>query len=251
MLLSGESADRQARYVTNWLRAREAWYAILRMPNCREKLPTNMWRTYLNDGPKAQADPTSNKSGQARLKVMGFFEDVFKKSNLRDQEVSLMWFGQTVVEPSSQLCREVVWELYEIGFRTELVSLDDYFPHQDREQHIQKRWEWLSQIFPGHSALHIPRLPTKDTGLASIDVLERGKSLEALRQLLITWPGVPSELSSCSSLATCASTRLIEHMEDAMAKFYVDMFFKFSGRAAILPHRFPFASSASSSSASS
>jgi hypothetical protein len=133
------------------------------------------------------------------------------------------------------LCQQVAWELSEIGFQAELLMLDTmfYVSEADRPEAVAERVAWMNEIFPS-GGVHVSRIPTEQTGLASSSLSERAKCLEALRCIMKSWPNPPGLLKSAPPLPT-SSEHYIARVESVIAQFCIDTFVKLSGRAPILP----------------
>ena len=78
----------------------------------------------------------------------------------------------------------------------------------------------------------------RDSGLAASIIKERVSSLEALRVILVRWPGSPADFAS--SLLT-ANSGDVERVEKAIARFYTRQCFKVMARAPAVPHQVPVA----------
>ncbi|KAI0336918.1 hypothetical protein BDW22DRAFT_1433741 [Trametopsis cervina] len=242
LVTTSGSVDRRKRYVLNWLKIRDAWYYITRDARYRRPLPTRWWRVYLDEGPHPQTETGGKSKAKERSHVMKILALVFSTQNIRAGDIQPMWFGRPVADVDDQLCREVAWEISEMAFRTELLMLDLKFYHAHADPALSaQRIEYMQQIFPGGRQLYLTSLPTANIGLASQDPLVRAKSLEPLRRLMLTWPGVPDPIRSSQSLDTLDDSAFVRRMERVMAEFYVNTFYQQSGRAPVLPRRFPFA----------
>ncbi|KAI0346487.1 hypothetical protein BDW22DRAFT_1462026 [Trametopsis cervina] len=230
------------RYVLNWLKIRDAWYYITRDARYRRPLPTRWWRVYLDEGPYPQTETGGKSKAKERSHVMKILALVFSTQNIRTGDIQPTWFGRPIADVDEQLCREVAWEISEMAFRTELLMLDLKFfqAHSDPALAAQ-RVEYMQQIFPGGRQLYLTSLPSANIGLASEDPLVRANSLEPLRRLMLAWPGVPDYIRFSQSLDTAGDSPQVRGMERAMAEFYTRTFYQQSGRAPVLPRRFPFA----------
>ncbi len=160
-------------------------------------------------------------------------------------QVPSEWFGRAVSLKEGkdrQLMLEMVWELCEMGFRHELLEVDRFLvPSMGRDPDTGKfqRWLMVNNVFPPSRPFHLKQLPTAIDGLAASDLVSRARYLDALRLLLSRWPSVPPSIKSSQSLLNVASVPLLEKVERDMAKFYCQTFYEVSGRAAIIPRRFP------------
>ena len=87
---------------------------------------------------------------------------------------------------------QVTWEVAEVGFRLELQALDRHLVHDNAGVD-----RLLSQVFADRPL--IPPLPSTTEplveGLSALTVAGRRRSLEALRQLLVRWPGADASIT--------------------------------------------------------
>ncbi|KAI0084025.1 hypothetical protein BDY19DRAFT_899243 [Irpex rosettiformis] len=183
MVTGSPSQTRRQRYVLHWLMIRESWWSFLRNPSLQTAMMSRWWRAYLDDGfapsPKVHDDHEA-----ARQKAVEVLTSVFRGAPFNPADLRPTWFGQPVSAVDDALCRQVAWEIGEMGFRLELVKLDLALlgPGKPAPSVAAQRNEWLLQIFPGSSPLRIITYPSTDSGLSSSATLERSKSLEGLRR---------------------------------------------------------------------
>lgn len=102
-----------------------------------------------------------------------------------------------------------------------------------------QRQAWISEVFGDRELLYISAIPTRDVGLASADISQRGKSLEALRRLMKSWPGAPQILLSAPPLSRVSNEEALVVPEKVIAKFYVETFVRRCRRAPVLPRCLP------------
>ena len=134
----------------------------------------------------------------------------------------------------------ILWELFELGFRRELLAMDRHFrPEWTREQEAQRE-ELLSRIFPSQSIYAVVSLPTThSSGLFAHVPQRRIDALNAFREVLMRWTGCSETVARTLPLGPNACTKHIEDVEQALAAAYVTQFFLISGRAPLVPHLSP------------
>ena len=139
--------------------------------------------------------------------------------------------------------RQVVWDLYELNFRIELLALDrSIFPcGKITSKQSTVRENMMLDIFPD-GMLIFHRLPAKDLGLGAKDWLGRIPYVEAFRKFIVDWPSSPSRtlISIPDSLASAhdGEQRLLA-AEGTLYSFYCQTFFLYFGRAPSVPHHLP------------
>ncbi|RDB16352.1 hypothetical protein Hypma_002981 [Hypsizygus marmoreus] len=149
---------------------------------------------------------------------------------------------------SKDLGAEVIWELYELNFRFELLTLDrtlapgmwgargdltEDMGKADQDNSIRKVF---AQEDGMTSSFLLEKMPTKNGGLAALDWRERAPYIHALRGVMVGWRGCPLSIKYASEFM---SEYEVTQLERECAKFYCQAFFDYFGRAAIIPHRLP------------
>jgi hypothetical protein len=148
---------------------------------------------------------------------------------------------------------QLLWELSELSFRFELLNLDrraismrviedekyksEFLSPHVREDLILKCFH-LEASDPCHLAYVSPAHAQK--GLASPTIQARLPFLKALRSVMFEWDGYESH-HLCRLVELSAHSPEIEllHYENAITRFYAQSFFRFFGRAAVLPTVLP------------
>jgi len=158
------------------------------------------------------------------------------------------WYGWRYQYSVSE-AQTVLWELSELGFRYELAMLDRraieprVFEDQRykdsllspliRESHILRCFPF-GPSEPRHLA-YVP-IHHASRGLASLAVRDRLPYLIALRCVMGEWDGYEkSQLGRLQTPTQNSRDSDIYYYEESITQFYVQMFFRFFGRAAIIP----------------
>ncbi|KAI0093364.1 hypothetical protein BDY19DRAFT_990009 [Irpex rosettiformis] len=239
MVTGSPSQVRRQRYVLHWLMIRESWWSFLQNPNLQTAMMSRWWRAYLDDGfapsPKIHGDHEA-----ARKKAVEVLTSVFRGAPFNPADLRPTWFSQPVSAVDDALCCQVAWEISEMGFRVELVKLDLAFLGISKlvPAVAAQRNEWLLQVFPGSSPLRMAAYPSTNTGLASPAALERSKSLEGLRLLMLSWPDCPEQLKASAPLDQVSEGTLAS-LEPVVKSFYVRSFVRIANRPPILPRQRP------------
>jgi len=184
--------------------------------------------------------------------MRSFFED----TSALKAPVDVYWGKQLVrsaqdirsgkIAISPLFAKEIMWDLFELNFRMELLSLDrvlvprKYMSGAQRAEREAKVADVLPQ---GLFTWSQPSL--RDEGLAGRLWEDRMEYVEAFRELLSTWPGstagVLAVMSAGSRLgSTFVSDRdRVERVEAVAYPFYCQTFFEYSGRAPTVPFHVP------------
>ena len=241
LLLGSTSEDRRMRYVKNWLTFRDPWFYFLRKPALRPSMMAHWWRSLLDSGLYPIAKPVKPDDHDRAMRVINH---AFQQSGLVRGNPIPLWQGSPVSDVNIPLCRQVAWELSEMGFRVEFAMLDGAILNKRFEnrtvpaQVVTQRDEWIGQVFSSSTPLHFPSFPTEATGLGSLLASERAKSLEGLRRLMQSWPNCPEALKSAGNLAE-AKQSVVDSVEPILKQFYATTFVKVANRAPTLPRQCP------------
>ena len=183
--------------------------------------------------------------------VQHIFGDCFDDHRLQvDASAPVSWHGNHFTEVPEHLAPWVVWECFELGFRYDLLALDKYMRRTSGVDGEVRREDLLSRVFPRSSFLAVDRLPHIDSsGLFACLPHRRVHSLNALRDVMILWPGCPASIMDSPYLSLTSTSSAIEALEFQLASFYVNLFYSVSGRPPVLPHLGPYESSSISGSA--
>ena len=141
--------------------------------------------------------------------------------------------------------RSLLWELYELNFRYELLALDQAIVPQfwTTDEGRLSRLTLLYSIFPSESGLLMwsENLPQEvcELGMCASSMEIALPYVNNFRQLLSVWPGAPHGLELPTTLA--------DHGEGVcfaafvtVCEFYVQTAFDFLGRQPSIPHIFTF-----------
>ncbi|KAI1782631.1 hypothetical protein LXA43DRAFT_977454 [Ganoderma leucocontextum] len=224
------TAERRERYVYNWLRIRTPWLYILRLREARTTLvPTQWWRDLLY-GDTGRTDRSHDtRNGQHMDQMHKVFGIAFQDADYDLASTApVSWFQSRLSNLDPKHCPMILWELCELGFRHELLTLDRLL-----------REALLGDIFADHSVFCVCALPTQATGLAGPTPFHCVPYPEPFRRVLSRWPCAPSSLYTNGPITTSLSGEEIARREEELVVFYVNTFFEQSGRAPIIPHAVP------------
>lgn len=179
---------------------------------------------------------------------------------------SIFWHEKTIMLGSQEeleaqltptITGEILWELYELNFRFELLTLDrtvapsmwGALGKRTAEEQMAQRDIAVRRVFPLDgfviSSYLVEKIPNRNLGLAADDWKERAAYIFTLSTLMQSWEGCPSSIKYAAEVMVEAR---VEALEGEVTKFYCQTFFDYFGRAPILPHRLPLTPSTSLSS---
>ena len=244
LLVNSES--RRERYILNWLRVRPGWLYVLRIRgSVPTRVPPQWWRDFLfelSQPPSTHDNQT--RTSKRRILVDQVFHDVFDDKEVAlDHQYPVSWFHHRVSRLHDDLCRLIVWELFELGFRHELLAMDRLLvPNTRIDAAEAERDELLAGVFPNRDLYSVAVLPSEGgacTGLCASNIIHRTTALESLRRVVSRWPRCPDRIRSSRPLGTATPRSMLEGLEGDIILFYVQTFFQNAGRAPIVPHMFP------------
>lgn len=269
-LFIGPTADgRRGAFFENWLRLRVSLYsAHLGPPTQIKHFQSQEWRDYLGGVGNVAKDTVEGALGGAgagkrskaavrKEAVRLAVEEIFGGGEAANPR--LLWdaplkfcdqgygsFGDISVLDQ----REILWEVFEMGFRLELTILDrklcpghNLSAATGDAMEVMRR-DLVSKVSTYKLEPLRPRLVPDylmPAGLLAKVPAQRVPSLEAFRTLLSRWPGVPDTIRLQTPLtdsSVSVPTALAVGRE--MFGFYVQTFFEHSGRAPLVPHVTPY-----------
>ena len=248
LFVSPAKDERKAKLIETWVRVRDAWIARLAH---EESVAMNAqhWRDFLNANLSNESEvaATSSKSAKRRQ----YAHDLLKATLSSNPVVvprctvgePFVWQGHGYppgVLPPKDVVRQILWELYELNFAQEFVSLDLRACAQldltDADQRYARQSS-ISKCFPSN-ALNFAPLPNTNCGLAADTIQDRLLYLRPMVQIMVTWRGPKPTVFGLTRLPPHVITdQQAKDLEDAAAKYYCQQFFIYFGRAAQIPHR--------------
>jgi hypothetical protein len=206
----------------------------LRSPETTARpVSTQMWRDLLNGEYFKRLDGVNtNKRREEWLSIMDGLE----------LPPDLGAVNHTM--PSVDDAKKILWELFELNFRFELMALDSRMGGEivpTRSTLELPRQEAIMDCFPasatgGHSLL-VANHKAGDQGLAAEHWKDRAPFLVRLRDVMRPWVGSkPAELLELKPKTSYSETGILA-LENALASYYTQTFFQQFGRAAQIPYR--------------
>jgi hypothetical protein len=237
----------KVRYIEPWLRLRDIWLMRLaKEPSIA--LSNQNWRTFLAADINARADKQTKAADRLRntIDLVIPRSGTYSGLNLKTRNSSkapLFWQGNEFppgVLPPKCVIQQILWELYELNFIHELLSLDRRacaeLDVSDTAQLLDRQTK-ITKCFPIDSFQHIT-IPSRNRGLAAEDFNERFHFVTALFLVMKSWRGVQPKIFDASEENVRNFSRLAAtSFENVVAKYYCQQFFNYFGRAAQIPHR--------------
>jgi hypothetical protein len=244
LFVSPASDEKKARFIESWLRIREAW--LMRVANETSLAMSGQnWRDLLaTDLSVIQNSDT--KAAKRRQKILALltpksehFLDIKTRSTAGEP---ITWQGSNYppgLLPADHIVRGILWELYQLNFAYELLSVDRRAcSNLDTSSDLQlmQRQAMVSECFPVNPFMS-RLLPDRNCGLAANDIDERIPFVLSLVRVMQSWRGDKPPIFNLAarSYQEIPRSQAIE-FEEAAAKYYCQQFFNYFGRAALVPH---------------
>ncbi|KAH9911808.1 hypothetical protein B0H21DRAFT_704548, partial [Amylocystis lapponica] len=234
------TGERQQRFFRNWLLLREPWLVMVEQdaPSVRQ-VRNQMWRDCLSTDINSDSARTGTKAADRRKYICELLAPCYKDEDIRSGSPPLpSWFGRTLDVVAQRDMREVIWELYELSFRFEILMLDRLLLPRNKEttERVILRDNLIRRCFSEtNDSFRVLEIPTDNVALASTRVKGRGKLLEQLRRVMVDWPNRPGALKVPFDPKRSDEDNMVQ--EEAMYAFYCQTFYNYFGRAPVLPRR--------------
>ena len=238
LFVTPSNDQKKLNYLMTWIKSRPAWIWRLESQE-NAAVSAQTWRDFLGMSFNQEAN-TRTEAGRRRERMQKLLGNALNKPGLSYSSGSgdqvARWHGQQLADnamPPSRVVHEVLWELYELGFRYELLALDRRLSHDHDQQS-------LSACFPGSSSGLTSVAPSAaSNGLVSHDWRTRLRYVGALVRVMRNWnvSQYPSIFGIVESRPELITEQQALELERAAAGFYTQLFFDHFGRAPIVPHR--------------
>jgi hypothetical protein len=268
-LILNANPNRQAIYLKNWLLSRPAWiWRAQRRQVSTPPISPQMWRECLWWGlatDKPLVNSTHPRFPELKRMAAAFNCTLENNGSLAvpawqldttppttRNSGQLEWRGQIITMkengmPGDEVVREIIWELYELSFRVELLALDSLLMSKSMDSEgLAARQDRIGRLFyysgnqNNFNLLNI-EFPPDNCGLSSWNIRGRKNSILILANLMIGWsrPSMPtkiSQLARTTEQRDLSNEEMVE-LEKEVAAFYCQTFYDLRGRAPITPHR--------------
>jgi hypothetical protein len=141
LLVTPAANEKKAKFIEAWLRAREA--LLMRVMNeASVAMSGQNWRDFLATdlSTTSEKDTKAAKCRQQILDKLMPRSDLFPVKTRSTTGEPMFWQGRKYIPtvlPADQIIREILWELYQLNFYYELLSLDRC---NDRHEYRQKTY---------------------------------------------------------------------------------------------------------------
>lgn len=242
------SDEKKARFIESWLRIREAWLMRITHETSLAMSGQN-WRDLLAIDLSVIEEKSDTKAAKRRQKIRAIltprsehFLEIRTRSTAGEP---VTWQGNNYppgVLPADHIVRGILWELYNLNFAYELLSLDRRACSESNlvrlnDLQLVQRQSMISKCFPV-DPFFSRSLPERNCGLAAHDIEERLPFILRLVCVMQSWKGDKPPIFNLAarSYQEIPGNQALA-LEDAATKYYCQQFFNYFGRAALVPHR--------------
>ena len=194
----------------------------------------------MNDLPEAGNSDT--KAAKRRLKIRDKFTPTSSDPGVRFRSTvgePFVWQCRPYlpgVLPATNVVRQILWELYELNFTYEFISLDrracKNLELMDNERLLECE-SLISKCFVINTFKSAP-LPNDNCGLAADDLHDRLPYLREVVRIMMAWKG--SKPTAFDRADLPLDDHHTKELEDIVAKYYCQQFYDYFGCAAQVPH---------------
>ena len=246
LFVTPTTSEKKAKFIGTWLRSRDAWIARIAHEGSLA-MSGQHWRNFLATDLSSLSGTSDTKTAKRRQEI----HDILMPRSSSDPAVKpqsavgepLVWQGhnyQPDVLPPENVVRQILWELYELNFTREFLSLDcracQNLDLTDNEQ-LLERQSLISKCFAADAFMYIS-LPNCNSGLAADILQERLPYLQCMVHVMKSWKGTkPTIFYLAHHRPQSIPDQQAKEFEAAVVKYYCQHFFSYFGRAAQIPHR--------------
>ena len=238
MFITTANKSTAATLFGNWLKLREIF--IYRLSCSPDRYSKKEWWVLLtlDQGEEGRSD---TRTGKRRLEMKDLLNSILKNSLIRLEALEkapVIWRGQTVIgsRPPDHLAKEIIWELYELNFRQDLVNLDSQLDESnmarfERQGLLDKCWIRTREYAD---------LVKSQDGFASTDSQKRLEVIRVLHRLMSTWCRLkpPILLSLLPNNMGGHNLRVrLDCIEEELAHYFTSRFLESFCRAPSIPYR--------------
>ncbi|KAJ7743478.1 hypothetical protein DFH07DRAFT_777394 [Mycena maculata] len=228
LLITPTLQARRYQFIHHWRLLRDAFLFCLGNSDRPVTLSSQEWRDVLEGRVQNRRRNARTKNSRPLEEVIAPVLHACKMDALEGYPPS----QESVPAYSTDQAKQVVWELAEMNFRFELLSLDKRASGRDRRESVK-------MCFAGGMLVEIP-MEHSQLGLASPALVDRHRYHLRLATLMLDWRTQcrrPAFIVADIKNKRGWSQGEMEGLEKAVANYYTDTFFELFGRAAVIPMR--------------
>ncbi|KZS93894.1 hypothetical protein SISNIDRAFT_485487 [Sistotremastrum niveocremeum HHB9708] len=240
---------RRERALINWLAVRESWFGHLAQSGLEgePQLDREDWRHFLSHIPERGAF-------QRRRKNLAIFDQLLPQGapviSPDESTLPYQWFNRLYDRggDAKELIltqRLIMWELDELSFRIECLSLQGKISEnakhsEDERQVYRKQLASAWEQYDMEHGLYFKSAPSEDRGIGSVIWNYSVPAIEAIRQVIASWPGAPESIKASLVIPVESNTiPVVQSLRTALARFFCQTYHSQFSRFPMLPTQFP------------
>ncbi|KZS86834.1 hypothetical protein SISNIDRAFT_541114 [Sistotremastrum niveocremeum HHB9708] len=245
---SEDDPIKRERQIINWLSVRENWFHHLRQQGLDTDpvLDREDWRQFLSHTPER------GSFGRKRTNLT-IFDDFLPggafKISPDTSTLPFRWFDRPYDRGDEEALivtqRLIMWELDEIAFRQELLTLQRNISQRagHSENEVEARRNMVYHIWDTYETEHgiyFKSPPAEDRGIGSFIWNFSVPAVNAARAVMESWPEAPQVIQSPLLTPVEANTiPVVQALRMELARFFCRTYLKHFGRFPIVPTQFP------------
>ena len=241
LFISPITDKKKAKLIGTWVQVHAAW--IVRVMHEGLSMSSQDWRDLLSTDLSELSENGDTKAMKRREKIRDKFTPKSSDPGVRFQSTvgePFIWQGRGYlpgVLPVRNVVCQIFWELYELNFTHEFISLDRHacenLDLMDNER-LLERESLISKCFFVNTFKSAP-LPNHNYGLAADDLRNHLPYLREVVRVMMAWKGSKPTAFYRADLPFDAHQA--NELENNVVKYYCQQFYDYFGRTAQVSHR--------------
>ncbi|KAL0563157.1 hypothetical protein V5O48_018920 [Marasmius crinis-equi] len=243
--------ETRTSYIQVWLKLRHVLCYRLRTPVVKPMGPSR-WRTVLGIEKMGFKE---KRAAKQKAEVEEMLIETLKSGNLgntvdiaRLDTAKVSWKDEPidVANAPNAVLQEILWELFEIGFRYEVLLMDRKY-YSGQLSRDEREPQLLVSLLR-HGSIIPFDLKEGREGFAAIELLQRRVAIWLFLEAMADWTGIgklPDSLQRGSAVykridphqTPTITLKEADEIEYTAARHYISCFARTFGRAPTLPHR--------------
>ncbi|KAK0478124.1 hypothetical protein IW261DRAFT_1565111 [Armillaria novae-zelandiae] len=152
LFMTISDSGKRMSVLSTWLRLRPGHLAMQTSSYCPGKVSHQMWQAILSYdwvGKSDANDRVRGKETQCRDLAATFLVRCLDEMSIQEGvSVDATWRGKSMPHIDVEDVHEILWELSELGFRLEILSVDSHLRVIENDSALRKHEKHLGHCFP-------------------------------------------------------------------------------------------------------
>ncbi len=232
-VMISDSAKRMSTLQT-WLCLCPGRLAMQTLSYCPAKLSHQMWRTILTYdwvGKAGTQDRVRGKETNRHKLAANFLAGCMDEMSVQVEGCTeVLWQGKAMPDLKEEDVHKILWELSELAFRMEFLSLDKHLWVVDTDSAVRKHQRHLGHCFPQgrYDQCWMVQLGEAHRSLSEPSWLCQAPYICSMRHVMSCWKNCPETILGERSRYT---EEMLTTVQREMAEFYGEAFYIVFGQA--------------------